>query len=344
MSAPLPLFFALHGSQEYAARVAQRFGCSLSAHEEREFEDGEHKSRPLDNVNGRPVVVIHGLHGDSRHSANDKLCRLLFFCGALKDAGARHLQVVTPYLCYARKERRTQPQDPIITRYVAALIEACGVDRLMTLEVHNLAAFDNAFRIPTQHLAAAELFAEHFASLSGAAEVVAVSPDAGGAKRAEQFRQALQRRLGRPVGSAYMEKYRSNDVVTGALLVGEVRGKLAIIVDDLISTGGTLLRAGAGLPGRRRHSRVRGRRPWPVHRRAGAARQPAVRAARDLRQRAAVPPARRAGGAPPADSRFDGGGGRPAGAELRARPAAVPGEGRPCPVTHAPSGCFSAAT
>ena len=244
MSATFPLFFALHGSQEYAARVARRFGCSLSAHEEREFEDGEHKSRPLDNVNGRPVVVIHGLHGDSRHSANDKLCRLLFFCGALKDAGARHLQVVTPYLCYARKERRTQPQDPIITRYVAALIEACGVDRLMTLEVHNLAAFDNAFRIPTQHLAAAELFAEHFASLSGAAEVVAVSPDAGGAKRAEQFRQALQRRLGRPVGSAYMEKYRSNDVVTGALLVGEVRGKLAIIVDDLISTGGTLLRAG----------------------------------------------------------------------------------------------------
>jgi len=244
MATESPLLFALHGSQEYAARVAQRLGCDLAAHEERDFEDGEHKSRPLQPVNGRQVVVFHGLYGDTAQSGNDKLCRLLFFCGALKDAGARHVQVVAPYLCYARKERRTQPQDPTISRYVAALFEACGVDRLMALEVHNLAAFDNAFRIPTRHLPCAELFAAHFAGLAGDAELVTVSPDAGGAKRAEQFRRALERRIGRPVGNALMEKYRSNDVLTGALLVGEVQGKTAIIVDDLISTGGTLLRAG----------------------------------------------------------------------------------------------------
>lgn len=244
MATDFPLLFALHGSQDYAQRVAQRLGCALAAHEERTFEDGEHKSRPLEPVNGRQVVVFHALYGDAGQTVNDKLCRLLFFCGALKDAGARRVQVVTPYLCYARKERRTQPQDPIISRYVAALFEASGVDRLLALEVHNLAAFDNAFRIPTQHLPSAELFADYFAGLEGEAELVAVSPDAGGAKRAEQFRQALERRSGRPVGSAYMEKYRSNDVVTGALLVGEVRGRTAIIVDDLISSGATLLRAG----------------------------------------------------------------------------------------------------
>lgn len=239
-----PLLFALAGTQDYAGKVARRLGCTLAAHEEREFEDGEHKSRPLQAVNGHQVVVFHGLHGDDRHSGNDKLCRLLFFCGALKDAGARRVHVVAPYLCYARKERRTQYQDPIISRYVAALFEACGVDRLLALEVHNPAAFDNAFRIPTQHLQCAELFAAHFAGLVGAGELVAVSPDAGGAKRAEQFRQALERRLGRAVGSAYMEKYRSNDELSGGLLVGQVRGKTAIIVDDLISTGATLLRAG----------------------------------------------------------------------------------------------------
>ena len=244
MAIESPLLFALHGSQEYAARVARRLGCDLAAHEERDFEDGEHKSRPLQPVNGRQVVVFHALYGDSLQSGNDKLCRLLFFCGALKDAGARHVQVVTPYLCYGRKERRTQPQDPTISRYVAALFEACGVDRLLALEVHNLAAFDNAFRIPTRHLPCAELFAAHFAGLAGAAELVAVSPDVGGAKRAEQFRQALERRIGRPVGSALMEKHRRDDVLSGGLLVGEVRGKTAIIVDDLISTGGTLLRAG----------------------------------------------------------------------------------------------------
>lgn len=114
----------------------------------------------------------------------------------------------------------------------------------MTLDVHNLSAFDNAFRIPTQHLQSAELFAEYFLGLTGDAEWVAVSPDVGGAKRAEQLRQALQRRSGRSVGSAYMEKYRSSGLLTGTLLVGEVQGKTAIIVDDLISTGGTLLRAG----------------------------------------------------------------------------------------------------
>lgn len=243
MTGERPLFFALHGSQDYARRVAQRLGCELSEHEERPFEDGEHKTRALTPVNGRDLVVLHSLYGDAQQSVNDKLCRLLFFCGALKDAGARHLQLVTPYLCYARKERRTQYQDPVITRYLAGLLEACGVDRLMALEVHNLAAFDNAFRIPTQHLASAELFAAHFAPLVAGAEVVAVSPDAGGAKRAELFRQALERCTGRPVGSAYLEKYRANDVVTGSLLVGEVRGKVAIVIDDLISTGGTLLRA-----------------------------------------------------------------------------------------------------
>ncbi len=238
-----PLIFALRGSEDYAARVAQHVGGALAPHEEREFEDGEHKCRPLVPVRGREVVVIHGLYGEPGQSANDKLCRLLFFCAALKDAGARQVQVVAPYLCYARKERRTEAQDPIISRYVAAMIESCGVDALLTLEVHNTAAFDNAFRIPTRNVEGASLFAEYFAAQLDETPVVAVSPDAGGAKRAEQFRQALEARLARPVASAYLEKFRSNDRLWGGRLVGEVNGATAIIVDDLISTGSTLLRA-----------------------------------------------------------------------------------------------------
>lgn len=243
MIAAPPLLFALNGSQAYAACVARHLGCSLAAHEERLYEDGEHKSWPLQAVNGRQVVVFHSLYGDSQQSGNDKLCHLLFFCGALKDAGARRVQVVAPYLCYGRKERRTQPQDPIISRYVAAMFEACGVDRLLTLEVHNDAAFDNAFRIPSQNLQGTELFADHFSARVGDGDVVAVSPDTGGIKRAEQFRHALQQRLGRPVASAYMAKHRRDDIVTDSLLIGDVQGKTAIIIDDLISTGSTLLRA-----------------------------------------------------------------------------------------------------
>ncbi|WDH19872.1 ribose-phosphate diphosphokinase [Pseudomonas chlororaphis] len=239
-----PLLFALQGSEHYATGVAQRLGCQLARHEERDYEDGEHKCRPLEPVNGREVVVFHSLYGDGRQSANDKLCRLLFFGAALKDAGARQVQAVTPYLCYGRKDRRSQPQDSTITRYLATLLEACGVDRLIALEVHNPAAFDNAFRIPAWNLQCAELFAQHFARLVGDAEVVTVSPDSGGAKRAELFRQALEQQLGRSVGAALMEKHRDHATLTGTLLVGEVRGKTAIIFDDLISTGETLKHAG----------------------------------------------------------------------------------------------------
>jgi ribose-phosphate pyrophosphokinase len=239
---PLALF-AMEASRDYGGRVAKRLGLSLSPHEERPFEDGEHKSRPLIDVRGQDAYVIHSLYGDEQQSANDKLCRLLFFIGALKDAGAARVTAVTPYLCYARKDRRTKPQDPIITRYVAALFEASGADQVAVIEVHNVAAFENAFRCPTQHLDTAELFAAHFAPLAKKGDIVVVSPDAGGVKRANLFRQALEQATGQEIGSAFVEKYRSAGVVSGNMLVGQVEGKVVVIMDDLISTGTTLLRA-----------------------------------------------------------------------------------------------------
>ncbi len=239
---PLALF-ALDASRDYGGRVAKRLGLDLSPHEERPFEDGEHKSRPLIDVRGQDAYVIHSLYGDEGQTANDKLCRLLFFIGALKDAGAARVTAVTPYLCYARKDRRTKPHDPITTRYVASLFEAIGTDQVAVIEVHNVAAFENAFRLPTQHLDTAELFAAHFASLGKKRDMVVVSPDAGGVKRADLFRQALERAIGHEIGSAFVEKYRSAGVVSGNMLVGQVEGKAVVIMDDLISTGTTLLRA-----------------------------------------------------------------------------------------------------
>ncbi len=236
-------FFGLHGSRELAEKVASRLEVPLALHEERSFEDGEHKARPLQDVLGHDAFVLHSLHGDDDQSGNDKLCRLLFFCGALKDAGAARVTAVAPYLCYARKDRRTKPNDPIVTRYVAAMFESVGVDRMITVEVHNVAAFENAFRCPTWHVEMAPLLAAHFAGVLRGEWVVAVSPDAGGAKRAEAFRQSLEQLTRKDVGSAYMEKFRSSGVVSGDLLAGDVRDKVAIIVDDLISTGGTLVRA-----------------------------------------------------------------------------------------------------
>jgi len=236
-------FFGLEGSRSLAGRVADRLEIALARHEERNFEDGEHKTRSLQEVRGHDVFVLHSLHGDAGESGSDKLCRLLFFCGALRDAGAERVTAVIPYLCYARKDRRTKPNDPTITRYVASMVEAIGIDRVIAVEVHNVAAFENAFRCPTWHVESAPLIAAHFVPLLRGEQVVAVSPDAGGAKRVEQFRQALEHLTRTDIGSAYMEKYRSSGVVSGDVLAGDVSGKVAVIVDDLISTGGTLVRA-----------------------------------------------------------------------------------------------------
>jgi len=234
--------FALSESRALGANIAAALELPLGAVEEREFEDGEHKTRPLENVRGCEAFIIQSLYSEPGLSVNDKLCRLLFFIGTLKDASAQSVTAVLPYLGYARKDRKTKSRDPVTTRYLAQLLEAVGADRVITLDVHNLAAFQNAFRCPTDHLEAKNLFVEHFAGWMQDIEVVVVSPDVGGVKRAEQFREALSRRLNRPIGSAFMEKQRSAGIVSGEALVGEVKGKTAIIIDDMISTGGTLSR------------------------------------------------------------------------------------------------------
>ncbi|QEY63135.1 ribose-phosphate pyrophosphokinase [Metapseudomonas lalkuanensis] len=243
MADEAPLLLALHESHAFATRVARHLALPLGALAEHRYEDGEYKCRPLDPVSGRNVVVFSGLYPEPGLSVHDKLCRMLFLCAAIKDAGARHLQVVCPYLCYTRKERRTQAQDPVITRYIATMMEASRIDSLMTMDVHDQAAFDNAFRIPTQHLESAPIFAEQVIRWRQGESIVVTSPDLGGIKRAERFRQILEGRIGHWIGHACVEKYRRDEALSGGMLIGKVEGCTVILFDDLISTGTTLLRA-----------------------------------------------------------------------------------------------------
>lgn len=238
-----PQLFALDASRPLGQRIAEALQLPLSDHEERTFDDGEHKARPLTSVRGRDVFVIHSLYAGAAQSINDKLCRLLFFLGAVRDAAAARVTAVVPYLAYARKDRKTQPRDPVTTRYVARLFEAVEVDRVVTMDVHNLAAFQNAFRCATDHLEARSLFVNRFATQFDAEDVVVVSPDVGGIKRAERFREGLRTVVGRPVTAAYVEKKRSGGGVSGGALVGEVAGRAVILLDDLISTGTTMVQA-----------------------------------------------------------------------------------------------------
>jgi len=237
--------FALDPDRRFATNVAERLGVSLAPLEDRVFEDGEYKIRPLESVRGHDVYVLSSLyHGEGASSA-DRLLKMLFFIGAVRDAGARRITAVTPYLCFARKDRRTKPRDPVTTRYVAQLFEAMKIDGLIGIDIHNLAAFQNAFRCETLHLDAQALFAQRLLADIGETPVAVVSPDLGGDKRAELFRQRLERLLKRPVGKGFMDKFRSEGRVTSDIFAGDVQGRIAIIIDDLIAGGGTIARVAA---------------------------------------------------------------------------------------------------
>lgn len=239
--------FSLDTGHQLAARVAAELGCSCAAHEERRFEDGECKVRTLESVRDRDVYVLQSLYEDRVESVHDKLVKLLFLCAGLRDAGAGRITAVVPYLPYARKERRTQPRDPVSSRYLAMLMETVGIEVVVAVEVHERAAFDNAFRCRAEHLDIDALLVEHFAPLLATGAVAVASPDIGGIKRAERLRTRLSRRLQRPVAAAFVEKHRGGGVVTYGAVTGDVAGCRVLLVDDLIASGGTLARAAQAL-------------------------------------------------------------------------------------------------
>lgn len=234
--------FALQGTHELGHAVGDAIGVEIDRCEEREFADGEHKSRPLVSVRNEDVFVLHSLHGSPTRSPADQLLRLLFFIGACRDNGAARVTAVVPYLAFMRKEQQTKARDPVNSRYVAELLEAVGMDMVVGLEVHNPAAFQNAFRCGNTHLDARHLFVAKVEELSSERPVVFLSPDSGGMRRTHALREAYCSD-GRDAGVAMMEKHRSEGKVTGDLFAGEVKGTDVFIVDDMISTGGTMLRA-----------------------------------------------------------------------------------------------------
>ncbi|MEY3445515.1 MAG: hypothetical protein RIR45_270, partial [Pseudomonadota bacterium] len=171
------------------------------------------------------------------NSPHDKLCKLLMFIAALRDHGAARVTAVVPYLAYARKDRQTKPFDPVTQRYLAQMFEALGTARLMALEVHNVAAFQNAFRLHTVHLEAHAAFAQIACTLANDRALAVASPDPGGVKRAQLWREALESLLHKPVGFAMVDKRRSAGLVSSENLVaGDVDGTTVLLLDDLIAS------------------------------------------------------------------------------------------------------------
>ncbi len=238
-----PCLIAPGESRALASAVAAEAALPLIPLEERRFEGGELKLRPLESVRGRAVFVLQSLAGTEEAPVCERLVRLLFLLQGVRDAGAHATVAVLPYLAFARKDRRTQLRDPVTSRYVAELLEATGVAQVVCLDVHNPAAFDNAFRVPTIHLTALPMMVEHFARQAPAGGLAVVSPDVGGIKRAQIFRELLAARTAAEVELAFIEKRRAQGAVATGLLAGEIAGRAVIVLDDLCATGGTLIRA-----------------------------------------------------------------------------------------------------
>jgi len=236
-------FFALHESRDLALMVSQHADLPLAPLEERDFEGGEFKLRPLEPVRDRTTFVLQCLAGTAETSVCERLVRLLFLMHGLHDAGAVRRIALLPYLTFARKDRRTQSRDPVNSRYIAQMLESAGVERVVTLDVHNPAALDNAFRVPIDHLSALPMMVDYFATRLAGAQLTVASPDIGGVKRAQIFRELLEARLDRSVDLAFFEKRRTQGVVSGNALIGAVKDRTVIVIDDLCATGNTLIRA-----------------------------------------------------------------------------------------------------
>jgi ribose-phosphate pyrophosphokinase len=175
-------------------------------------------------------------------SVNNHRVRMLFFIATCRNQGAVRVTAVAPWLPCARKDRVTKARDPVSSRYVAPLFEAVGTGPLVTVDMHNLSAFQNGFRRRTINLDTLRLFSAEVLDHAGDAPLTILSPDSGSMKRAEMLRQAAELVRNKPAGFAVVEEHRSEGLIGGGPFAGEVADHDVWIVNDMIERGETMLR------------------------------------------------------------------------------------------------------
>ena len=226
------LIFSGNAHPELARNVADYLGMDLGQALVGQFANAETRIRIEENVRGADVFIMQSLSIPVDHH----LMELLLMIDAVKRASAHRVTAVIPYYAYAKQEKKTAGREPISAKLVANLIATAGASRVLTIDLH-APAIEGFFDIPVDHLRAAPILARQFQSLS-LDHTVVVSPDSGGVLRANDFRQ----RLGLPLAILAKQRPRP-DVAEIVDMVGDVQGKVAILVDDLISTGSTLIEA-----------------------------------------------------------------------------------------------------
>ena len=239
------LIFAGTANPEFAYRAAESLGDSLGRISLGRFPDGEVSVKVEVNVRGRDCFVIQ----PTCPPVSENILELMIIIDALKRASAYRVTAVVPYYGYARQDRKDQPRVPITAKLIADLLTKAGADRLLTMDLH-AGQIQGFFDIPVDNLTAAPIFAKAVMALDMENLVVA-SPDVGGVKNARSFARRLERmrRIGGgdgQVGFAIVDKHRkSPDEVAALSIIGDVEGKSVVIIDDIVSTGGSLVEAAA---------------------------------------------------------------------------------------------------
>jgi len=215
---------------ELAKKIGEALGEPVSAMRITRFADGEYDVKIAESVRGADVFLLQ----PTCQPVSENLIQLFIILDALRRASAGRVTAVIPYYGYARKEKKTQARDPISAKLMADIITLAGANRVIALDLH-ADAIQGFFDIPVDHLTAEKLIVDYIGKLH-LPNAVIVSPDIGGAKRVGD----VARLLDLPIAFAYKRRPK-DDVVSEQRVVGEVDGMDAVIVDDLISTGGTLV-------------------------------------------------------------------------------------------------------
>jgi ribose-phosphate pyrophosphokinase len=229
--------FTGNSNPALAQKICDCLDVPLGAARVRTFSDGEIMIEITENVRGRDVYIIQSTCAPT----NNNLMELLIMTDALKRASAATITAVIPYYGYARQDRKAAPRTPITAKLVADLTTTAGVDRVVTIDLH-AGQIQGFFNIPVDNLYAAPVILEYLKTRFKGEEVVMVTPDAGGTERARAFAKRLECSL------AVIDKRRTGPNVAEVMhLIGDVRDKVAIILDDMIDTAGTLTQAARAL-------------------------------------------------------------------------------------------------
>ncbi|MDD2501813.1 MAG: ribose-phosphate pyrophosphokinase [Geobacter sp.] len=229
--------FSGNSNLNLAQKICDALGVPLGNAGVKTFSDGEVMVEIGENVRGRDVYVVQSTCAPT----NNNLMELLVMTDALKRASAATITAVIPYYGYARQDRKAAPRTPISAKLVADLVTTAGVDRVVTIDLH-AAQIQGFFNIPVDNLYAAPVILNHLKERFAGQDIVMVTPDAGGTERARGFAKRLQCPM------ALIDKRRTGPNVAEVMhLIGDVKGKIAIILDDMIDTAGTLTQAAGAL-------------------------------------------------------------------------------------------------